>query len=121
MHLGKLDDAWDEARRRLQPGAIVGGTVNDLADARRAAAGSLDYVGVGPLRFTPTKSNLAPVLGLGGVRRLLGELGGVPAWVIGGVTPADLAPVRAAGRGGGRRVILSLPREAGGRQPEVPP
>ena len=53
--------------------------MNDAEDARRAvASGCLDYAGVGPLRFTPTKGNLAPVLGLAGVRALVADLGGHP-------------------------------------------
>jgi thiamine-phosphate pyrophosphorylase len=55
---------------------------------------------VGPLRFTPTKRGLAPVLGLGGVRRLIAELRGIPAWVIGGVAAGDLPDLREAGAAG---------------------
>ncbi len=101
VHLGKLDLAWSEARARLGSGRLLGGTVNDAADADRVrAAGCLDYVGVGPLRFTTTKQNLSPVLGLEGVRDLVARLGDLPAWVIGGVEPADLPGVRAAGAAG---------------------
>jgi thiamine-phosphate pyrophosphorylase len=100
-HVGGLDGAWPEARRLLGPGRILGGTVNDSADARRArVSGCLDYVGVGPLRFTATKRGLAPVLGLEGVRALIEGLQGLPAWVIGGVTPADLPTLREAGAAG---------------------
>jgi thiamine-phosphate pyrophosphorylase len=72
-----------------------------VADAERAvAAGCLDYVGVGPLRFTRTKAQLAPVLGEAGVRRLLRRLGALPSWVIGGVLPEDLPLLRADGAAG---------------------
>jgi thiamine-phosphate pyrophosphorylase len=101
VHLGAADPDWRGARERLGPAGIIGGTVNDRAGARRAAAaGCLDYAGVGPLRFTRTKERLAPVLGLEGVRRLVALLGDLPAWVIGGVEPADLADLRAAGAAG---------------------
>jgi thiamine-phosphate pyrophosphorylase len=101
VHLGKLDLAWSEARARLGPGRLLGGTVNHADDAARArAAGCLDYVGVGPLRFTTTKQNLSPVLGLEGVRDLVARLGDLPAWVIGGVEPDDLPGVRATGAAG---------------------
>ena len=56
----------------------------------------LDYVGIGPLRFTSTKQKLAPVLGLDGIAALLPLLGGLPAWAIGGVLPADLPALRTA-------------------------
>lgn len=101
VHLGSLDADWHAARRVLGPTAMIGGTVNNAADARRAAeSGCLDYVGVGPLRFTSTKASLSPVIGIEGVRALLAELPGLPAWVIGGVVPADLAEIRAAGAAG---------------------
>jgi thiamine-phosphate pyrophosphorylase len=101
VHLGSLDEAWAPARRRLGPGRILGGTINHADDARRAvAAGCLDYVGVGPWRFTTNKKNLAPVLGPEGVRNLVAQLPGLPAWVIGGIAPADLPAVRATGAAG---------------------
>ncbi|MSU65056.1 MAG: hypothetical protein EXS38_02895 [Opitutus sp.] len=101
VHLGKLDLDWREARARLGASRLLGGTVNNAADAAGArAAGCLDYVGVGPLRFTPTKQKLAPVLGLDGVRELIAQLDGLPAWVIGGVEAADLPGLRAAGAAG---------------------
>lgn len=101
VHLGSRDLNWREARMQLGPKKILGGTVNNLSDAARAHdAGSLDYVGVGPLRFTATKQKLAPVLGLAGVSELLAALGDLPAWVIGGVEPADLPALRVAGAAG---------------------
>ena len=97
-HLGRLDGNWSEARAMLGPEMILGGTINNEEDARRAAAaGCLDYVGVGPWRFTQTKQNLAPVLGPRGVASLVAQLDGVPAWAIGGITAADLPEVRASG------------------------
>jgi thiamine-phosphate pyrophosphorylase len=60
----------------------------------------LDYVGVGPLRFTATKQALAPVLGAAGVQALIEAAGGLPAWVIGGVEASDLPSLRLAGAAG---------------------
>jgi thiamine-phosphate pyrophosphorylase len=89
VHLGRLDLEWREARRRLGAQLILGGTVNYDADAQRAAAaGCLDYVGVGPLRFTRTKKELAPLRGCDGIRSLVALLPGIPAWAIGGVGTA---------------------------------
>lgn len=97
VHLGKLDEDWLAARMRLGAGKLLGGTVNNAEDARRAAESHvLDYVGIGPLRFTTTKQKLAPVLGLEGIAALLPLLDGLPAWAIGGVVPADLPALRAA-------------------------
>jgi thiamine-phosphate pyrophosphorylase len=101
VHLGKDDENWREARRRLGRSMLLGGTVNNEKDARRAiAANCLDYAGVGPWRFTSTKQNLSPVLGEPGVRLLVAMLDGLPTWVIGGIKPADLSDVRALGATG---------------------
>ena len=101
VHLGKTDGDWIEARTRLGADKLLGGTVNYPDDATRAAAAhALDYVGVGPLRFTTTKQKLAPVLGVEGIAALLPLLGGLPAWAIGGVQPADLPALRRAGLAG---------------------
>jgi thiamine-phosphate pyrophosphorylase len=101
VHLGKLDLDCREARRRLGPLCIVGGTVNNAEDADRAlAAGCLDYVGVGPLHFTTTKQKLAPLLGLDGVIACIVQLDRLPAWVIGGVEATDLPALRAVGAAG---------------------
>lgn len=101
VHLGSRDEDWAEARRRLGPDLILGGTINNAADALRASDGDwLDYVGVGPWRFTSNKKNLAPVLGPDGVRALVAQLDGLPAWIIGGLEASDLAAVRATGAAG---------------------
>lgn len=101
VHLGSHDQDWASARKQLGPDRILGGTVNHAADANRAAAARvLDYVGIGPLRFTSTKQKLAPVLGPAGIAALLPLLDGLPAWAIGGVVPADLPDLRRLGLAG---------------------
>ena len=100
-HLGRTDLDWREARRRLGPDRILGGTVNYAWEADKAAgAGCLDYVGVGPLRFTKTKKELAPLQGLEGIRGLISGLNGIPAWAIGGVEVGDVPAIRALGAAG---------------------
>lgn len=100
-HLGKNDLGWAEARRQLGPDKILGGTVNNASDAERASECSvLDYVGIGPWRFTKNKTNLSPVLGQEGVARLIPALGGIPGWAIGGVERSDLVAIKATGCAG---------------------
>jgi thiamine-phosphate pyrophosphorylase len=112
-HLGALDGAWAAAREALGPDRILGGTVNNAAGAARATeSGCLDYAGIGPLRFTSTKRALAPVLGFEGVQQLVARLQGIPAWVIGGVTPGDSALLREAGAAG---VAVASSIHRGGR------
>lgn len=94
VHLGKLDTPWDAARSLAGPGFLIGGTVNSLADAEKAVeSGVLDYVGVGPFRFTPTKKNLAPVLSDEQWTNILGKLGGLPSYAIGGIRNTDMPKI----------------------------
>jgi len=112
VHLGKTDGLWSAARKAMGPEMIIGGTINDEKDARRAIrANCLDYVGIGPWRFTATKENLSPVLGPKGVAVLVAQLDGIPAWAIGGITAADLPEVRASGAMGAA-VTSTLYRDA---------
>lgn len=100
-HLGQKDMDWTEARRRLGPDRILGGTVNREQEAHKAArAGCLDYVGVGPLRFTRTKKDLAPLQGYEGIKNFLSIVNGIPAWAIGGIELGDLPVIRSLGAAG---------------------
>lgn len=96
VHLGKTDMNWKAARDLAGPDLVLGGTVNSLSDAREALASrSLDYVGVGPYRYTATKQNLAPVMEKKEFSELLQFLGDLPKVVIGGVLPEDLPAIAA--------------------------
>lgn len=104
VHLGKNDMSPDEARRLLGPAKIIGSTANTLSDIRAAAAAGADYIGLGPFRFTTTKKNLSPVLGLEGYRSIIAaeraEGITLPVVAIGGITASDVAPIRQAGAAG---------------------
>ncbi len=102
VHLGKQDISTSEARSIIGSSPIVGRTANCLDDIRRIAAeGDVDYLGVGPLRFTTTKKRLAPVLGFDGYRSIISEMRRfgihLPLLAIGGITPADLPELMNAG------------------------
>lgn len=104
VHLGRHDMPVAEARRLLGPDKIVGATANAFEDIARAAAAGADYIGLGPFRFTQTKRNLSPVLGIEGYRSILArcrEQGiRLPVVAIGGITAADVAQILAAGAAG---------------------
>lgn len=104
VHLGKHDMAPDEARKLLGAGRIVGGTANTPEDIARLVGQGVDYIGLGPYRFTETKKNLSPVLGLEGYRRMLGwcrERGyTLPIVAIGGIELDDIVPLMGCGVAG---------------------
>lgn len=104
VHLGKKDMPIDEARRILGEGFIIGGTANTFEDVLQHYRAGADYLGIGPFRFTTTKKNLSPVLGLDGYRSILAEMDKadihLPVVAIGGITYDDIPDVLATGVNG---------------------
>ena len=96
VHLGKNDMAPSEARKILGD-KIIGATANTMEDVERALAEGADYLGIGPFRFTTTKKNLAPVLGLDGYRRIMARKIPVPVVAIGGILLDDLRDLKMTG------------------------
>ena len=101
VHLGRHDMSPVMARRLLGNQYIIGGTANTIDDVRQLAAAGVDYIGCGPYRYTTTKSNLAPILGLEGyqaiTRQMRQEGIRIPMVAIGGIEPADVAPLLDSG------------------------
>ena len=94
VHLGKSDMSPAEARALLGKDFIIGGTANTFEDVEGLYEAGVDYIGLGPLRFTETKNNLSPVLGLEGYAEILQSCQAnsirIPMIAIGGVTVEDL-------------------------------
>lgn len=102
VHVGKNDMPAPQARERLTLGSIIGSTANSPEDVERVwQAGGSDYIGLGPLRFTTTKKNLAEPLGLEGIRSIMEGMRhrrmSLPVVAIGGITPEDVRPLLEAG------------------------
>ena len=101
VHLGKNDMPVDEARRVLGEEFIIGGTANTFEDIERLASQGADYIGCGPFRFTTTKKNLAPVLGIEGYRDIIENMRragiDIPVVAIGGITASDIDDILATG------------------------
>ena len=104
VHLGKNDMPADEARKMLGEDFIIGGTANTFDDICRLAGQGVDYIGCGPFRFTTTKKNLAPVLGLEGYRSLTARMRergiNLPVVAIGGIVFDDIPQIMQTGVSG---------------------
>lgn len=104
VHLGKNDMPVDEARKILGADRIIGGTANTFEDVERLWRQGANYIGCGPYRFTTTKKNLSPVLGLEGYRRIIGLMNehgiNLPVVAIGGILQPDIKDVMATGVSG---------------------
>ena len=111
VHLGKNDMPIAEAREILGDDFIIGGTVNCFEDILNSCqlsavsyqpnANVLNYFGCGPFRFTSTKKNLAPILGLEGYENIISNMKrnniDIPLVAIGGITKDDISDILKTG------------------------
>lgn len=101
VHLGLKDQTVATARNLLGNDHLIGGTANTAADLTARVKENVDYIGLGPFRFTYTKKNLSPVLGVQGYIKLLGKNGAAkkipcPVYAIGGIGLDDLSALQLA-------------------------
>lgn len=104
VHLGKKDMPIAQARQILGEAFIIGGTANTFEDVVQHHRAGADYLGIGPYRFTTTKKNLSPVLGLDGYRAILSQMKEanieLPVVAIGGIAYEDIAAILDTGVNG---------------------
>jgi len=99
VHLGQDDLPIAAARRLLGKSRLVGLSVSNLGEARKAEKEGVDYVGLGPVFPTPTKDTPLTPLGLRGLRDICARLS-IPVLAIGGITRDNAAEVIQAGADG---------------------
>ena len=93
IHVGQEDMAAGEVRRRVGDGMLLGVSVHTVEEARQAVANGADYLGVGAVFPTSTKTDVdqmpgetlraicravdVPIVAIGGINRgNIGELAG---------------------------------------------
>ncbi|MGL4410680.1 MAG: thiamine phosphate synthase [Bacteroidales bacterium] len=101
VHLGKSDMPIEQARQILGYNFIIGGTANSFEDIQRLTNSGVDYIGLGPFRFTTTKDNLSPILGLDGYKEIVARCKeksiDTPIIAIGGILPEDIPSILECG------------------------
>ncbi len=104
VHLGKMDMPVSEARQLLGKEFIIGGTANTFEDIEKLIWEGVNYIGLGPFRYTTTKKNLSPVLGLEGYRDIINQCKEkniyIPVVAIGGITKNDISDILQTGVSG---------------------
>lgn len=104
VHLGKNDMPVDTARRILGKECVIGATANTFDDVENAYNKGADYIGCGPFRFTTTKKNLSPVLGLEGYSEIVKQMKqsgiNIPVVAIGGILKEDIPQIMQTGISG---------------------
>jgi thiamine-phosphate pyrophosphorylase len=113
VHLGQEDMSVVTARDILGPVPFIGLSVKTVEQARAVPLGIVDYVGIGGVFGTTSKTNTSRPIGPDGLARIVGvfreRIGNFPTCGIAGITAANAAQVIAAGADG-VSVISALSR-----------
>jgi len=101
VHLGKKDANLTVSRKYLYTWQMIGGTANTLTDCQTLIEKEVDYISLGPFRFTTTKGDLSPVLGLDGYSAITDILKTeTPIIGVGGITTKDVTAILKTGVSG---------------------
>jgi thiamine-phosphate pyrophosphorylase len=97
LHLGQGDQSLPEARKAWNtPGKILGLSTHSTEQAALALESSPDYIGVGPVFPTPTKSDADPALGVAQTGQIV-KGSPITAVAIGGINSGNLPDLLDAG------------------------
>ncbi len=102
VHVGQDELSVRDVRRIVGPERLIGASTHSIKQARQAVLDGADYLGVGPVFSSKTKS-FDEFAGLEYVRQVADEIT-LPWFAIGGISSENLADVQAAGA---RRVAVS--------------
>jgi thiamine-phosphate pyrophosphorylase len=113
VHLGGGALPVDVARRLLPAGALVGVSTHAPEEVAAAAAAGAHFAVFGPVYATPAKAAFGPPQGESRLRAAV-SAARLPVLAIGGVTPAAVPALRAAGAAGVAvvRAVLAAPDPA---------
>lgn len=97
VHLGQRDLPPGVARNLLGNDAIIGFSTHGFEQVQEAAVMPIDYLAIGPIFTTFTKTDHDAVVGLDGLRMVRGLVGDLPLVAIGGIKRDHLQDVWNAG------------------------
>ena len=97
VHLGQDDLPPTEARKLLGPDAVIGFSTHTIAQAEAALELPIDYIALGPIFPTATKSDHQEVVGLEMLRTIRSRIGSFPLVAIGGINLQNLEDIINAG------------------------
>ena len=98
VHVGKNDVSVLVARNIVGESKIIGATANTLQDILAHQKNGVNYIGLGPYKFTKTKEKLNPILGLEGYSIIQqSNNSSIPIIAIGGIQLEDVQPLMNTG------------------------
>ncbi len=101
VHLGKNDMPISQAKQITKHNYLLGATCNTIQDVQNAIDSGADYLGIGPYRFTTTKTNLSTILGINGYENIVQYMQSnhlhTPIYAIGGIEQEDITSLMQTG------------------------
>jgi thiamine-phosphate pyrophosphorylase len=97
VHLGQDDMPPEAARSLLGDEAVIGYSTHSVEQAKKALTLPIDYIAIGPIFTTSTKTNSSPTLGLEGLRAVREAVGNAQLVAIGGISHSNAREVIEAG------------------------
>jgi thiamine-phosphate pyrophosphorylase len=97
VHLGQDDMPPEAARRLLGDDAVIGYSTHSVEQAKNAVTLPIDYIAIGPIFTTSSKTNPSPTLGLEGLHAVREAIGNVQLVAIGGISHSNARELIAAG------------------------
>jgi len=98
-HVGPEDLPARAARKLLKAPALLGVSVGTLEEAKKAARDGADYIGVGPIFGSRTKTDAGPALGIEPLLAIVRAVS-IPVVAIGGIGHENVAAVAGTGAAG---------------------
>jgi thiamine-phosphate pyrophosphorylase len=99
VHVGPDDMPARLARQLIGPRRILGVSAGNVVEARQAEQDGADYIGVGDVYGTPSKTDAGPPIGLNGLTEITTSVK-IAAVGVGGITLDNAAAVIQAGARG---------------------
>lgn len=99
LHIGQDDLPLPVARRILGKSKIIGLSASNREQARQGQRMEADYLGIGPVFWTPSKTDADPPTGIELLSSLKQEIK-IPLVAIGGINRTNLAEIKKAGADG---------------------
>ena len=98
VHIGQDDMEVKQARNMLGPDAVIGATVSSIEEANIAIQAGADYLGIGTMFATPTKTDTKSIIGTKGTQEILaacatGSKKAVPCVAIGSINASNVQRV----------------------------
>ncbi|AXS39405.1 thiamine phosphate synthase [Breoghania sp. L-A4] len=99
VHVGQSDMRPADVRTLIGRDAILGLSVGSDGELANSDLGPVDYVGIGPVFGTQTKTNAGPAMGVEGFATFRPKIA-LPAVAIGGIKAGHTAEIMRAGADG---------------------